>query len=267
MPPKPGWTGRWEGRAWSAGPSDRKAASMCNASRFPTMAREFPPRTCPRSFVRFPQPKLRERGWALPWSRKSLSSMAGRSKSAISLRAGPSLSFGYLCTGKPPRQLIRPIAASKLSEGASPVRSRRESAMTKGIVLAPIVGVFALSLLSMPGWTRPSPQSQDSVAEAARKAREQKKAPAKPAKVVTNDDLSSAASAQVSVVGQAESKGAAGTPGDKRKKAPGGEGEEKPAESEGRQWRKRFGAAYHRLHQAEAELDVLQREWGKIQSQ
>ena len=139
--------------------------------------------------------------------------------------------------------------------------------MTKGIVLAPIVGVLALSLLSMPGWTRPSPQSQDSVAEAARKAREQKKAPAKPAKVVTNDDLSSAASAQVSVVGQAESKGAAGTPGDKAKKGAGGDGEEKPAESEESQWRKRFGEAYHRLHQAEAELDVLQREWGKIQTQ
>jgi len=139
--------------------------------------------------------------------------------------------------------------------------------MTKGIVLAPIVGLFALSLLSMPGWTRPSPQSQDSVAEAARKAREQKKAPAKPAKVVTNDDLSSAASAQVSVVGQADSKGAPGTPGDKAKKPAGGEGEEKPAESEESQWRKRFGEAYHSLHQAEAELDVLQREWGKIQTQ
>jgi predicted RNase H-like nuclease (RuvC/YqgF family) len=139
--------------------------------------------------------------------------------------------------------------------------------MTKGIVLAPIVGLFALSLLSMPGWTRPSPQSQDSVAEAARKAREQKKAPAKPAKVVTNDDLSSAASAQVSVVGQAESKGAPGTPGDKAKKPAGGEGDEKPAESQESQWRKRFGEAYHGLHQAEAELDVLQREWSKIQTQ
>lgn len=133
--------------------------------------------------------------------------------------------------------------------------------MTKGIALAPIVGVFALSLLSVPGWTRPSPQSQDSVAEAARKAREQKKTPAKPTKVVTNDDLSSAASAQVSVVGQA------GTPGDKAKKPAGGEGEEKPAESQESQWRKRFGEAYHRLHQAEAELDVLQREWSKIQTQ
>ena len=137
--------------------------------------------------------------------------------------------------------------------------------MTKGIVLAPIVGLFALSLLSMPGWTRPSPQSQDSVAEAARKAREQKKAPAKPTKVVTNDDLSSAASAQVSVVGQAESKGAPGTPGDKAKKP--ASGEEKAAESQESQWRKRFGEAYHRLHQAEAELDVLQREWSKIQTQ
>src|SRR5258708_9355090 len=105
--------------------------------------------------------------------------------------------------------------------------------MTKGIVLAPIVGLFALSLLSMPGWTRPSPQSQDSVAEAARKAREQKKAPAKPTKVVTNDDLSSNPSGQVSVVGQAESKGPPGTPADNAKKEPGGEGEEKPGETEG----------------------------------
>src|SRR3989442_74643 len=190
MPPKPPATGPPEGASSCGDPSNRTAASTCNASRSRTMAREFPPRTCPRSFGLFTPPKLMERGWALPWSRNTLPHMPGL-----------------------------------------------------------------------------APKTKYSVAEAAAKRRDQKKAPAKPAKVVTNDDLSSAASAQVSVVGQADSKGAPGTPGDKAKKPAGGEGEEKPAESEESQWRKRFGEAYHSLHQAEAELDVLQREWGKIQTQ
>ncbi len=136
--------------------------------------------------------------------------------------------------------------------------------MTKRIAFVTIVAAFALSLPCVSTWAQSSQQGQDSVAEAARKARAHKKAPAKPEKVITNDDLASVSSAQVSVVGQAGPKGAPGTGEDQ---TTGATGEKKPAESDEARWRKRFAEAYHKLHQAEAELNVLEREWGKLQTQ
>jgi len=143
--------------------------------------------------------------------------------------------------------------------------------MTKRIAQA-FIALIALGALSISTLAQSSPSTQESVAEAARKAREQKKPPAKPGKVITNDDLSSVAASgkQPSVVGQAESKGAAETSQGEAKGTSAGEqaaGEKKPSESEESRWRKQFADLYHKLHQAQAELDVLQREWGKLQSQ
>jgi chromosome segregation ATPase len=133
--------------------------------------------------------------------------------------------------------------------------------MTNKRALPSIAASLALVLLSVPALAQSSPQSQDSVAEAARKAQAKKKPPAKPGKVITNDDLGSI-SAQPSVVGQVEAQGKGSAAGQ-----PAAAGDSKPAQSEEARWRKRFGEAYHKLHQAEAELDVLQREWSKLQTQ
>ncbi|HYL10418.1 MAG TPA: hypothetical protein VEU31_06750 [Candidatus Acidoferrales bacterium] len=142
--------------------------------------------------------------------------------------------------------------------------------MTNKRALPLVAAGFALLLLSVRALAQSSPQSKDSVAEAARKAQAKKKPPAKPGKVITNDDLGSI-SAQPSVVGQPESKDAKETPEAQGKGQaagqPAGAGDRKPAQSDEARWRKRFGEAYHRLHQAEAELDVLQREWSKLQTQ
>ena len=138
--------------------------------------------------------------------------------------------------------------------------------MTIKRALATCAAVFALSLLSLSARAQPSQQGQDSVAEAARKARARRKNPAKPSKVVTNDDLAPAPFTPNSATAQTDSKGAAAT-AQTQTTAAGGAGNNQASESDETRWRKRFAAAYKNLHQAEAELDVLQREWGKLQTQ
>ncbi|MGA2481809.1 MAG: hypothetical protein ABSF92_01660 [Candidatus Acidiferrales bacterium] len=109
----------------------------------------------------------------------------------------------------------------------------------------------------------PQSQPQESVADAARKAREQKKAEPKPAKVVTNDDLGSspsatsgsqtpAPSAATSTENSATSEGQAGERS-RTEPASGDKNEE--------YWRKRFADARADLARGEKELDILQREW------
>jgi chromosome segregation ATPase len=92
---------------------------------------------------------------------------------------------------------------------------------------------------------------QDSVAEAARKARAKKgQQKAQPGKVYTNDNLP--ASGSVNVVGSAP-------------QAAGGQAEQKEGEQPGEErgeeyWRAKFSEANKKLSDAEKELDVLQRE-------
>jgi len=102
---------------------------------------------------------------------------------------------------------------------------------------------------------------QESVAEAARKAREQKRNRPKPAKVFTNDDLPTMGG--VSVVGvaaPAEKEDSATTPGASDRKAAGRKAATPEEEKGEAYWRKRFAEARTRLRDAEKELDVLQRE-------
>jgi len=118
--------------------------------------------------------------------------------------------------------------------------------------------LFLASLLGLPGAFAQSqqPQSQDSLAEAARKAREQKKSEPKPAKVITNDDLERGAKPPA----VAPSPSAATTP------APPSQAEAQtessgPEEKGEQYWRKKFADAHAELARAEKELDILQREW------
>jgi len=133
-----------------------------------------------------------------------------------------------------------------------------------------IFGAVSLVLLAFP-LCYGSPQQQ-SVAEAARIAREQKKNQQKPAKIFTNDDLA-AKSDGVSVVGSAAAPASkeesAAKPGATQGKT--GATEEKaakPKEEKGQAyWRGRFAEARSKLRDAEKELDILQRELNLQQMQ
>jgi hypothetical protein len=105
----------------------------------------------------------------------------------------------------------------------------------------------------------------DAVADAARKAREQKKKEAaKPKRVYTDEDVNhltweapaSTSTTEAGAERSAKTNGAQTTPE-----------AGKPEESPEVVWRKRFKDAYANLARAEKELDVLQREDNKAQLQ
>ncbi len=134
----------------------------------------------------------------------------------------------------------------------------------------PILSAVSVLLLAFP-LCYGSPQ-QDSVAEAARKAREQKKTQPKSARVFTNDDITTVPG-RVNVVGSAppptETQAKAAAPGAAEGKAPAAqEKEAQPEETKGEAyWRKRFAEARGKLRTAEKELDILQREYNLRQQQ
>jgi hypothetical protein len=97
---------------------------------------------------------------------------------------------------------------------------------------------------------------QDSLAAAARKAREQKKNAAKPAKVFTNDDLPTGGG--ISTVGDDKGSDAS---------AAGKQDTDAGAPSDEKHWRDLFAKLRHKLDQDQGELDVLQREIGVAQVQ
>lgn len=131
-----------------------------------------------------------------------------------------------------------------------------------------ILGAVGLILLAYP-LCYSAPQ-QESVAEAARKAREQKKNQPKSTKVFTNDDLASVPGG-VSVIGTAPAAAEKGTEGKAEaagKKAGTAGKEGKKEEEKGESyWRKRFADARTRLQDAEKELDIMQRELNLKQMQ
>ncbi len=135
--------------------------------------------------------------------------------------------------------------------------------MRKGFwIAAPAVFLLLLPL----GAYAQQTQAASSVAEAARKARERKKSAPKAAKVFTNDNIPAIAG-DVSVVGKpapAPEGEAAAAPGAKPAAA---ETAEKPQEKGEAYWRERFGKIRTKLHQAETELDVMQRELNGLEVQ
>lgn len=130
----------------------------------------------------------------------------------------------------------------------------------KDWVLALIV-VAAVCLGGLAGRARAQGSSQqptgDPVADAARKAREEKKAAPKPKKVFTDDDVKPANSAPAS-------SSSAAAPEGTQKTDDAGKTEDPNSEAA---WRKRFKEQRDKIEKAGKELDVLQREEDKAQVQ
>lgn len=119
-----------------------------------------------------------------------------------------------------------------------------------------ILGVLAGLLLAAP--TALYAQQQESVADAARKAREKRKAAAPAKKTYTNDDMGVAR--PDSPAPAADTAGAAAAAGSADA---AGKAEETPEQK----WRKRFAEAREKLAAAEKELALLQRELSENQVQ
>jgi hypothetical protein len=111
--------------------------------------------------------------------------------------------------------------------------------------------------------TQSAPAPQESIAEAARRAREQKKDTPTQAKVFTNDNIPRQGG--ISAVGSEPApppeiaNDAATTSDAARDASVKGAGE--------KQWRDRFAKLRHKLEQDEADLDVMQRELGVLDVQ
>ena len=138
-----------------------------------------------------------------------------------------------------------------------------------------IVWLAAAAMLAVPGctWSQQADQQaapqgqsqasaasapqQDSLAEAARKAREQKKEAPKSAKSFDNDNMPTTGG--ISTIGEGTSAPAAGNEADQG-------GAAKPANDE-KSWRAKFAELRHKLEQDQANLDVMQRELGVLSTQ
>ncbi len=116
-----------------------------------------------------------------------------------------------------------------------------------------------------------SQQTGDPVADAARKAREekQKKDAQKPKKVYTDDDIKPAApdkpeiqNASAAGATTSATDASAGATQAAAAKKPGDATEKEDPNSE-KAWRKRFAAQHDKIAKAEKELDILQRELEK----
>jgi hypothetical protein len=105
-------------------------------------------------------------------------------------------------------------------------------------------------------------QTGDSVADAARKARETKKDAPKPKKVYTDDDVKRAPAGEAASASTPS--GAGGTPAATTLQVAGGENKTEDPNSE-KAWRARFGEQREKIAKAEKELDVLSRELEKAQ--
>jgi predicted RNase H-like nuclease (RuvC/YqgF family) len=128
-----------------------------------------------------------------------------------------------------------------------------------------LVSIAVLCLAGLPLYAQQQSSSQqsgsDPVADAARKAREDKKNAAKPKKVYTDDDVKPAASAATGNTGAAA--GATGTTGQQKA---GDAAEAQDANGEAA-WRKRFKEQRDKISKAETELDILERELQKSQTE
>ena len=147
--------------------------------------------------------------------------------------------------------------------------------LKRALALLPVAFLAALPGLALPrnAQQQDTMQSQtgDSLADAARKAREQKKEAPKPKKVFTNDDIAPAA-ANSGTQAQAGDKGAQPQAAGKEaatSKDSGAKDSVAPKEDPNGEaaWRKRFADQRTKIAKAQAELDVLQRELQKSQVQ
>src|ERR1700722_14760097 len=131
------------------------------------------------------------------------------------------------------------------------------------LLVPPILGLAGIPVAAK--HQDASQQTGDPVADAARKAREQKKNAAQPKKVFTNNDVAPAPPPAPPATAATEAKeGDAAKKGDAA--ATDAKDEKAPDNSEAG-WRKRFAEQRAKISQAEQELDVLQREAQKLQTQ
>jgi hypothetical protein len=147
------------------------------------------------------------------------------------------------------------------------------------LVVVPVLGLGGITLIAEQRAAE-TQQESDPVADAARKAREQKKEAPKPKKVYTNDNFGSGAGSSAPATAPAATSSPAATPtGDSKDSSTATTGEaaadaktgvaNKPAAEKNDEatWRKKFGDARQSLADAEKELDILQREAQKAQVQ
>jgi hypothetical protein len=137
--------------------------------------------------------------------------------------------------------------------------------MRKTILATAILGFATVPFALAAQEKQPPPPSpkQESVAEAARKAREQKKTSAKPGKVYTNDNIGTGPGA-VSVVGTppSEPEAAKAAEADKTK------AQAKPkVKKDEAYWRKAFSEARAKLRRDQKELEIMQRELAQLELQ
>ena len=143
---------------------------------------------------------------------------------------------------------------------------------------AVVAGLCLAALGSYAQQQSSSQQTGDPVADAAKKAREEKekKTAQKPKKDYTDDDVRPAApdkpavqNATAATPATAGTEGVANTPGaQKPEDAKTKENaEEKEDPNSEKAWRKRFGEQHTKIAKAEKELDILQRELQKSQVQ
>ena len=149
------------------------------------------------------------------------------------------------------------------------------------LLALPLLGLAGIAVIARQQQDSSPQTGEDGVAAAARKAREQKKESPKPKKVYTNEDVSSgtsagAASTATSHPASADSTSAPAdsTAGEGARKGsqpdPNAEATSdtgKTDKNEEQTWRKRFREARGKLADAEKELDILQREVNKAQTQ
>src|SRR5580765_7201623 len=135
---------------------------------------------------------------------------------------------------------------------------RRDSLLRMATLLA-LAGFAGLATQAQQS---PDPQSSDPVADAARKARAEKQAAAKPKKVYTDDDFASKKNVPATPAASAAGDQASATDATAATDAAALNDPKSEA-----YWRKRFRTVRDKLDNAEKELDVLQRELNKDQVQ
>ncbi|HUE43021.1 MAG TPA: hypothetical protein VMP12_05625 [Candidatus Sulfotelmatobacter sp.] len=141
------------------------------------------------------------------------------------------------------------------------------------LLALPVLGLAGIAVMAK--HQDASQQTGDAVADAARKAREQKKNEAKPKKVFTNDDVAPApAPAPAAAAATPAAKDGDAKEGDANAAKTGDAATadakgDKPAATDNSEagWRKRFAQQRAKISQAEQELDILQREAQKLQTQ
>src|SRR5579863_1287890 len=177
-------------------PSRNSAAANGSASASPTTVPAFPITSCQKSSCHFSPPSLKARVWGLPWYKKWRSSIAGASKRAMPPAEEPNSCSGYLCgrrlrrRSSPPlrtaSKLIGPYVAGVASQGG--VAMRKWAQLTAVAVMIGFAGIGSAPQAAPQNSEQAKPASpaaapQDSLAEAARKARERKKEEPAPTKV------------------------------------------------------------------------------------